>query len=91
MITRVAVMIDGHVPIALTPEEASDLAAALWRVGEHQNARGGIALSVALLDAKKGGRPVTVEESQLPALRGALARLAEDDETGFARLANALG
>jgi hypothetical protein len=61
VVHRIAVSIDGHTPIRLTPDEASDLAEALWRVGEHQNARGGIVLSLALLDAKKGGPVVAAQ------------------------------
>lgn len=87
---RVAVSIDGHTPVSLTSEEASDLAEALWYVGEYQNGRGGIALSVALLDAKNGGPLVDVETSQLPALREAISRLAHGDETALASLARAV-
>lgn len=89
--SRVAVVIDGHVPVMLAPEEASDLAAILWRAGERHNTRGAISLSIALLDAKRGGAPVAVVPSQLPALRDALARLARRDEQRFASLARAAG
>ena len=87
---RIAVSIGGHTPVSLTPEEASDLADALWHVGELQNGRGGIVLSIALLDAKKGGPAVDVESSQLPALREALSGLAHGDETAFAALSRAV-
>jgi hypothetical protein len=60
--------------VALTHSEASALAAALWRIGERQNARGAIALSVALLDAKRNRIPVAVDSTQLDALREALGR-----------------
>jgi hypothetical protein len=76
-VNRVAVSIDGRVPVLLAPEDAAALAEVLWRVGEDQKVRGGITLSIALLDAKSGGKPVLVDPSQLSALREALTRIVD--------------